>query len=105
MPRTTIDINVFNLPRLEQELERQEAQIVQLTQERDFWENGYRRGHRLHRRSGPTAMTNRELIELLQREPPDDEVAIAYEGVYTTVVELTETKLTDGTRITLIEGT
>ena len=41
MPRTTIDINVFNLPRLKQELERQEAQIVQLTQERDFWENEY----------------------------------------------------------------
>ena len=49
-------------------------------------------------------MTNRELIELLQKEPPDDEVAIAYEGVYTTVITITETKLTDGTRITLIEG-
>ena len=36
-------------------------------------------------------MINRELIELLQAEPLDDEVAICLEGVYTTVIHLAET--------------
>ena len=36
-------------------------------------------------------MINRELIEALSKEPLDDEVGIAYEGTYTTVISLTET--------------
>jgi hypothetical protein len=55
-------------------------------------------------------MTNRELIELLQKEPLDDEVGIAYEGVYTTVISLTETVVFANDpdkrqRILLLEGT
>lgn len=36
-------------------------------------------------------MTTHELAELLLKERPDDEVAIAYEGMYTTAFHLAET--------------
>lgn len=49
-------------------------------------------------------MTIRELIELLENEEPDDEVAISMEGKYTGVFHLGETRLTDGTRILLLDA-
>jgi hypothetical protein len=44
----------------------------------------------------------RELIELLLKEPPDDEVCIAYEGVYAPF-HFAEHRLRDGTRFLLLE--
>ena len=35
-------------------------------------------------------MRTRVFIALLLGEPPDDDVAIAYEGVYTTIIRLDE---------------
>ena len=47
-------------------------------------------------------MTTRELAELLLKEPPDDQVCIAYEGVIASF-RLTENRLPDGTRTLLLE--